>query len=123
MIMKYFASVALALLGAILVGCSGNGGNDHASHDHGSETSESSHSDEHGADHDTGMADHREQDGDASVQGNATCPVMTGDAVDPEIFTVKEGRKVYFCCDDCIDKFNQDPETYSAKAYPHASGD
>jgi len=111
--MKYFAGVALAILGAILVGCSGNGSTDHDSHDHGS--SESSHSDEHGMHHDGETADV-----DMAVGGNTTCPVMEGDAIDPEVFTVYQGKKVYFCCDGCIDDFEKDPGKYFAKAYPEA---
>ena len=42
------------------------------------------------------------------------CPVMVGNKVDPEIFTVYEGKKVYFCCLDCKATFEQEPEKYVA---------
>lgn len=42
------------------------------------------------------------------------CPVMGGD-VDPGSFTDYKGRRVYFCCDACIKKFNDEPAKYLAK--------
>jgi len=41
-----------------------------------------------------------------------TCPVMTGNKIDPNIFTVYHGKKVYFCCAICKGKFQKDPEKY-----------
>ena len=43
------------------------------------------------------------------------CPVMDGNPIDKNVFTEYKGRKVYFCCKACIDKFNADPEKYVAK--------
>lgn len=46
---------------------------------------------------------------------NKKCPI-TGDAVDPKGKTVKyKGKVVGFCCDDCIDTFNKDPDKYADK--------
>lgn len=42
------------------------------------------------------------------------CPVM-GDSIDPDVFVEHEGRKVYFCCDQCITTFEKDPVKYIAK--------
>lgn len=42
------------------------------------------------------------------------CPVM-GMAVDKNVYTEYEGKKVYFCCAACIDKFKEDPEKYVSK--------
>jgi YHS domain-containing protein len=42
------------------------------------------------------------------------CPVMGG-AVDPNVWTEYQGKKVYFCCKECIPKFKQDPAKYMAK--------
>ena len=44
--------------------------------------------------------------------GNKMCPVMPEDAADKEKFAVYEGKKVYFCCDDCISTFEKDPKKY-----------
>ncbi len=115
--MKYFAGVALAVLGAILLGCSGNGSTGDGSDDHHSEMNESSQAGNQGSHHGDDTADSA-----AVTDGNTTCPVMEGDAVDPEIFTTYKGRKVYFCCDDCVEKFKRDPEAYFSKVYPDASG-
>jgi len=42
------------------------------------------------------------------------CPVMEG-AVNKAIFTEYEGKKVYFCCAGCKEKFEKEPEKYIAK--------
>jgi YHS domain-containing protein len=44
----------------------------------------------------------------------ATCPVMGG-AINENIFTEYQGKKVYFCCPPCADKFKANPEQYLAK--------
>jgi len=43
-----------------------------------------------------------------------TCPVMGG-AINKAIFTEYEGKKVYFCCEPCKEKFKAAPEQYIAK--------
>jgi len=43
------------------------------------------------------------------------CPVMAGNPIDKNVFVEYQGKKVYFCCDDCKAKFNADPEKYIAK--------
>jgi len=43
-----------------------------------------------------------------------TCPVMGG-AINKAIFTEYQGKKVYFCCEPCKDKFKEAPEQYAAK--------
>jgi hypothetical protein len=40
------------------------------------------------------------------------CPVMIGNRIDPSIFTVYKGRRVYFCCAFCKSEFQKDPERY-----------
>jgi len=45
---------------------------------------------------------------------NTTCPVMEGEEVDPELWVDYKGKRVYFCCDDCVERFNNDPERYLA---------
>ena len=43
-----------------------------------------------------------------------TCPIMNA-AINKEIFVEYKGKKVYFCCPGCEDKFNAEPEKYLAK--------
>jgi YHS domain-containing protein len=43
-----------------------------------------------------------------------TCPVMGG-AINENIFTEYQGKKVYFCCPPCAEKFKANPQEYIAK--------
>ena len=43
--------------------------------------------------------------------GQAICPVM-GQPIDQSVFVEYQGKKVYFCCEDCKSKFLADPEKY-----------
>jgi YHS domain-containing protein len=43
-----------------------------------------------------------------------TCPVMEG-AINKELFTEYKGKKVYFCCPGCKEKFLEEPEKYISK--------
>jgi YHS domain-containing protein len=45
---------------------------------------------------------------------NAKCPV-SGKDVDPVKTSVRDGKVVAFCCDDCKAKFDQDPTPFLAK--------
>jgi YHS domain-containing protein len=50
------------------------------------------------------------------------CPVM-GDPIDSEVFTEHNGKRVYFCCKDCIAKFRANPDKYlSGEAGPEGHG-
>lgn len=57
-----------------------------------------------------------------AVDANATaaaieqtiCPVMAG-AINKEIFTEYQGKKVYFCCAQCKADFEKEPEKYLSK--------
>lgn len=42
------------------------------------------------------------------------CPVMGG-TIDKNVFTVYQGKKVYFCCPGCIEEFEKSPEKYLSK--------
>ena len=42
------------------------------------------------------------------------CPVMAA-PINKNIFTEYKGKRVYFCCPGCKDKFRADPEKYVAK--------
>ena len=43
-----------------------------------------------------------------------TCPIMDA-PINKDIFVEYKGKKVYFCCPGCEDKFNAEPEKYLAK--------
>ena len=45
------------------------------------------------------------------VKVQVTCPVM-GDRIDKSIYADHGGKRVYFCCDMCPEKFKKDPEKY-----------
>jgi YHS domain-containing protein len=45
---------------------------------------------------------------------NAKCPV-TGDDVDKEITETHKGRKIAFCCNDCVKDFKKDPDKFVKK--------
>jgi YHS domain-containing protein len=42
------------------------------------------------------------------------CPVL-GNKIDRNVFVDYQGKRIYFCCAGCIDKFNKDPEGYLKK--------
>ena len=43
-----------------------------------------------------------------------TCPVMGGE-INKEIHTDYKGKRIYFCCEPCVDMFLKVPEKYSKK--------
>ncbi len=42
------------------------------------------------------------------------CP-LSGEPIDRKVFTEQDGKKVYFCCDDCKGKYENEPARYAAK--------
>ncbi|HYE21656.1 MAG TPA: hypothetical protein VEA69_24635 [Tepidisphaeraceae bacterium] len=45
---------------------------------------------------------------------NKICPVEGGDhEIDPKVTTVYQAKTIAFCCRDCIDEFNKNPEKYA----------
>lgn len=42
-----------------------------------------------------------------AITANAKCPV-SGEPVSKDKFVEYEGRKVYFCCDGCVEKYKKD---------------
>lgn len=50
----------------------------------------------------------------AAAVEQTTCPIM-GMAIDKKVFVEYKGKKVYFCCPGCEDKFKANPEQYIAK--------
>jgi YHS domain-containing protein len=50
----------------------------------------------------------------AAAIEQTTCPIM-GRAINKEIFTEYQGKKVYFCCAQCKADFEKEPEKYLSK--------
>ncbi|MDT8299847.1 MAG: YHS domain-containing protein [Sedimentisphaerales bacterium] len=51
----------------------------------------------------------------AAAIEQTTCPVMEGNPINKALFVEYKGKKVYFCCPGCEEKFNAEPEKYIAK--------
>jgi len=49
----------------------------------------------------------------ATIQ-QTVCPIMGG-AINKDSFTEYKGKKVYFCCAGCKEKFEKEPEKYLDK--------
>ncbi len=47
----------------------------------------------------------------AFAKPQETCPVLKT-PINKEFYTDYQGKRVYFCCQSCINDFNQDPEKY-----------
>jgi len=63
------------------------------------------------------MPDHASMNhtmGKAVATEQTTCPVM-GNPIDKSISVEYQGKKVYFCCKACPEKFLANPEKYLAK--------
>ena len=77
-----------------------------------SETSTMTMEEHEGHDHAATAEKAGEEVAAATVQ--TTCPVMGG-AINKALFTEYKGKKVYFCCEGCKEKFEAEPEKYIAK--------
>jgi YHS domain-containing protein len=53
-----------------------------------------------------------EKTGEVKMQ--SVCPIM-GNPINKEVFADHDGKRVYFCCAECIPKFNEDPAGFIAK--------
>ena len=47
---------------------------------------------------------------------DAQCPVMTSRAADKDLSAVYNGGTIFFCCKNCLAKFNADPAKYATAA-------
>ncbi len=52
--------------------------------------------------------------GIALAAPQTTCPILGG-KIDQKVFVDYQGKRIYFCCTGCIDKFKKDPEKYLKK--------
>lgn len=83
----------VSLVGLFVAGC--NGDTDHSGHKHGEAAPEAA-------------------EPAAAEIAQKTCPVM-GNAINKDIHTDHDGRRVYFCCAGCVEAFKKDPAKYLAK--------
>ena len=51
----------------------------------------------------------------ASASEQTMCPIMDGNKINKNVFVEYQGKKVYFCCPDCKEKFLAEPEKYIAE--------
>lgn len=51
----------------------------------------------------------------AAAIEQTTCPVMDSNPINKALFIEYKGKKVYFCCPGCEEKFKAEPEKYVAK--------
>jgi len=51
----------------------------------------------------------------AAVVEQTTCPIMDGNPINKALFVEYKGKKVYFCCPGCEEKFTAEPAKYVAK--------
>ncbi len=50
----------------------------------------------------------------AAIVEQTACPIMSS-PINKALFAEYKGKKVYFCCPGCEDKFKEEPEKYIAK--------
>src|SRR5437660_11534043 len=48
----------------------------------------------------------------APADANKLCPVMTDQPTKSSRFLDYDGKRIYFCCEKCIAKFQKEPERY-----------
>lgn len=58
--------------------------------------------------------------GVSMAQTESKCPVM-GLKTDDKIYTQHQGKRINFCCNDCIEKFKSDPDKYMNKGGAEAA--
>lgn len=87
-----------------------------------------------GASADAAHEEDRAVDVSPSEDGEAQqteCPVMIGNKIDPDLYAIYQGKKVYFCCSSCKSAFENSPEKYlhrlpqfaSVADAPHGDGE
>ena len=51
---------------------------------------------------------------ETAVKHQTVCPIMGGD-VDKNIYADYQGKRIYFCCNACLNSFKADPEKVMKK--------
>lgn len=59
------------------------------------------------------FADDKEKEAEKKFE--ATCPVSGKPAKESSVVEMKDGSKVYFCCENCPKAYKADPEKYATK--------
>lgn len=49
----------------------------------------------------------------AQEASNMTCPVMPGERVKEKFFVDYQGKRVFLCCRNCVNKFKSRPKKYT----------
>lgn len=62
-----------------------------------------------------GLTSAKEESGDKKFE--ATCPVSGKPAIESSSIEMKDGSKVYFCCENCPKAYKADPKKYALKAH------
>jgi YHS domain-containing protein len=62
----------------------------------------------------SGYALAQEKEATPTPVPQTTCPVMGG-KINKDIYTDYEGKRVYFCCQSCVEQFKKDPAKYVKK--------
>jgi len=65
--------------------------------------------------------DHGVESTSMQQQTQTECPVMVGNKIDPNIYTVYRNKKVFFCCQTCKTAFVKAPERYLSRLPQFAS--
>jgi YHS domain-containing protein len=50
----------------------------------------------------------------AQAKPQTTCPVLGGN-INKQVYADYQGKRIYFCCKGCDEKFKKDPEKYIKK--------
>ena len=79
------------------------------------EPNESSEPNEPNEPNDANTAMTTEAGKEIAASEQTTCPVMEGNPIIKKYFVEYQGKKVYFCCAGCDEKFLANPEEYIAK--------
>ena len=67
------------------------------------------------AGHDHASMDQTQPQATVAAAEQTTCPIMEGNPINKNLFVEYKGKKVYFCCAGCPEKFLENPEKYIAK--------
>jgi YHS domain-containing protein len=58
---------------------------------------------------------HSDTNAEKAQPNQKMCPVM-GNAINKEVFSDYNGKRIYFCCKGCIETFKKDPDQYISKS-------
>ena len=51
----------------------------------------------------------------SDAKAQATCPVMKGNAISKDLYVDAEGKRIYVCCNSCVETVKADPKKYIAE--------